>query len=311
MVSAVEMLTQLVWGLGQAAVLAAAAPLTAGVIKTAKARLQNRRGPGFFQPYRDLAKFLRKGSVVSPTTSWVFAAAPVIYFAAAAGAAALTPVAAALVPGWGASFADLFMLLYLFALGRFFLALASLDAGSAFGGMGGSREMFVAVLVEPAILLAMLTVALPAGGTGLAAMATATAGPGWDLSAMFATGAFFLVLVAETGRIPVDNPDTHLELTMIHEGMILEYSGRPLGLIHWAVAIKQLVMMTLFAVLFLPGGPADWPAAAQAALLVAKLAATALALAAAETITNKMRLFRVPAFMTVAGVLALLALVAQ
>lgn len=309
--SAVEMLTQLVFSLGQAAVLAAAAPLTAGVIKTAKARLQSRRGPGVLQPYRDLAKFLRKGSVVSPTTSWLFAAAPGIYFAAAAGAAALTPVAAALVPGRGAGFADLFMLLYLFALGRFFLALASLDAGSAFGGMGGSREMFIAVLAEPAILLALLTVALPAGGTGLAAMAAAAAGRSWDLAAMFAAGAFFLVLIAETGRIPVDNPDTHLELTMVHEGMILEYSGRPLGLIHWAVAIKQLVMMTLFAALFLPGGPSDWPAAAQAALLAAKVAAVALALALAETLTNKMRLFKVPAFMAVAGVLALLALVAQ
>jgi formate hydrogenlyase subunit 4 len=310
-VSAVEMMTQLLSGLGQAAVLAAAAPLAAGVIKTAKARLQNRRGPGILQPYRDLAKFLRKGSVVSPTTSWVFAAAPGIYFAAAVAAASLTPAAAAFVPGRGAGFADLFMLLYLFALGRFFLALASLDAGSAFGGMGGSREMFIAVLAEPAMLLALMTAALPAGGTGLAAMAATAGGQGWDLARMFAAGAFFLVLVAETGRIPVDNPDTHLELTMVHEGMILEYSGRPLGLIHWAAAIKQLVMMTLFAVLFLPGGPADWPPAAQAALLAAKLAATALALALAETMTNKMRLFRVPAFMTVAGVLALMALVAQ
>lgn len=307
MVSAVDIVTQLLTGLGQAAATAALAPLTAGLIKTAKARLQNRRGPGILQPYFDLAKFLRKSSVVSPTTSWLFAAAPPVYFAAAVGAAALAPI----IPGATGVFADMFMLLYLFALGRFFLVLASLDAGSAFGGMGGSREMFIAVLAEPVILLALLTVAMPANGTGLAGMAAAAAAAGWDLAELFAAGAFFILLVAETGRIPVDNPDTHLELTMIHEGMILEYSGRPLGLIHWAVAIKQLVMITLFAGLFLPGAPPSWPPAAQAALLPAKVAATALALAAAETATNKMRLFRVPAFMTVAGLLSLLALVAQ
>lgn len=311
MVSAVDVIVQLLVGLSQAAMVASLAPLTAGLIKTAKARLQNRRGPGLLQPYYDLAKFLSKDSVVSPTTSWLFAAAPGVYFAAALGAAALAPVLAPLALGLGVGFADLFMLLYLFALGRFFLALASLDAGSSFGGMGGSREMFIAVLAEPAILLALLTVALPAGTTGLAAMAAAAGGVEWTLSEVFAAGAFFIVLVAETGRIPVDNPDTHLELTMIHEGMILEYSGRPLGLIHWAVAIKQLVMIALFAVLFLPGAPLSWPPLAQAGVLAAKVAATALALAAAETATNKMRLFRVPALMTVSGVLALLALVAR
>lgn len=295
---------QVLTGMGQAALVAAAAPLAAGLIKTAKARLQNRRGPGLVQPYRDLAKFLAKDSVVSPTTSWVFTAAPFVYLAAALGAAALAPLA------WGAGLADMFMLLYLFALGRFFLALAALDAGSAFGGMGASREMFLAVLIEPAILLTLLTVAMPAKTTGLAAMA-AKAGESWMLADVFAAAAFFIVLIAETGRIPVDNPDTHLELTMAHEGMILEYSGRPLGLIHWAAAVKQLVLILLFATLFLPAAPESWTAAAQAGLLAAKAAATALALALAETVTNKMRLFRVPAFMTVAGVLALLALVAQ
>lgn len=311
MVSAVELMMQLVTGLAQAAMVASLAPLVAGLIKTAKARLQSRRGPGILQPYYDLAKFLGKDSVVSPTTSWLFAAAPSVYFAAALGAAALAPVLAPLASGLGMGFADLFMLLYLFALGRFFLALASLDAGSSFGGMGGSREMFIAVLAEPAILLALLAVALPAKSTGMTAMAASAASAKWALSEVFAAGAFFIVLLAETGRIPVDNPDTHLELTMVHEGMILEYSGRPLGLIHWAVAIKQLVMITLFAVLFLPGAPLSWPPLAQAAVLAVKVAATALALAAAETATNKMRLFRVPAFMTVSGVLALLALVAR
>jgi Formate hydrogenlyase subunit 4 len=309
-VTNVDGFMQIITGFGQAAMIAALAPLAAGLIRTAKARMQNRKGPGLLQPYYDLVKYFRKDSVVSPSTSWLFAAAPILYFAAATGAAAMAPVLTVLLSGTDAAFSDMFALLYLFAFGRFFLALASLDAGSAFGGMGGSREMYIAVLVEPAILLALLTVALPAGSTGLAGMAAA-AGTNWNLAAVFAAGAFFIVLVAETGRIPVDNPDTHLELTMIHEAMILEYSGRALGLIHWAVSVKQLVMLTLFAVFFLPGAPADWPLAAQAALLAGKVAFTALALAMAETVTNKMRLFKVPAFMAVAGVLSLLALVAQ
>lgn len=301
----------LIFGLGQAVILALAAPLVAGLVKTAKARLQNRRGPRLIQPYYDLVKYFRKDSVVSPTVSWVFRWAPAVYFAAACGAAALAPAFTTLAGGPGAGFADLFMLLYLFALGRFFLALASLDAGSAFGGMGGSREMFIAVLAEPVILLALMTAALPAKSTVLAAMSARAAAAPWDLASVFAAAAFFIVLLAESGRIPVDNPDTHLELTMVHEGMVLEYSGRPLGLIFWAAAIKQLVMITLFAGLFLPAAPAVWPLAAQAAVLAVKVAVTALALGLAETLTNKMRLFKIPAFMTVAGVLSLLALVAQ
>ena len=300
-----------VYNLGQAVLLALAAPLVAGLVKTAKARLQNRRGPRLVQPYYDLAKLFRKDSVVSPTVSWVFGVAPVVYFAVACGGAALSPALAALLPAPAVSFADLFMLLYLFALGRFFLALAAVDAGSAFGGMGGSREMFIAVLAEPAILLALLTAALPAKTTVLSGIAAQAAVSPWGLANVFAAAAFFIVLIAETGRIPVDNPDTHLELTMIHEGMVLEYSGRPLGLIFWAAAIKQLVMITLFAVLFLPAAPSEWALAAQAGLLVLKVAVTALGLALAETLTNKMRLFRVPAFMAVAGMLSLLALVAQ
>lgn len=302
---------QFVYNLAQATVLILTAPLVAGLIKTTKARLQNRRGPGLFQLYYDLAKLFRKNSVVSPTVSWVFGVAPAIYFAVACGGAALSPAFASLLPTPVVSFSDLFMLLYMFALGRFFLALASVDAGSAFGGMGGSREMFIAVLAEPAILLALLTAALPAKSTALAGIAAQAAVSPWGLANVFAAAAFFIVLIAETGRIPVDNPDTHLELTMIHEGMVLEYSGRPLGLIFWAASIKQLVMITLFAVLFLPAAPSEWPLAAQAGVLVAKVAATALGLALAETLTNKMRLFRVPAFMTVAGMLSLLALVAQ
>lgn len=296
---------------GQALLLAALAPLVSGIIKAAKARLQNRRGPRLFQVYFDLAKLLAKDSVVSPTVSWVFTLAPFVYFATAAAAAALTPVLGVLAPALLAGPSDVFMLLYLYVLGRFFLALASLDAGSAFGGMGGSREMFVAVLVEPAILLALLTVAFKSHSTALATMSTWADEGSLGLATIFAAAAFFIVLIAETGRIPVDNPDTHLELTMAHEGMILEYSGRTLGLIFWATSIKQLTLIMLFVVLFLPWSPEGWPLAMQIAVLLGKVVACALSLALAESITNKMRLFRLPGFLAVSGLLSLLAIVAQ
>jgi len=297
--------------LGQALLIAGFAPLVAGLIKRSKSRLQNRRGPGLFQLYRDLLKLFSKDSVVSTTTSWIFVVTPFIYLAAALAAAALTSLFAYFSPVFTSRFVDLFMLLYLFALGRFFLALASLDAGSAFGGMGGSREMFISVMVEPALLLVLLSVALRSHSTGLTAMAEAAGNNPLDLSAIFAATAFFIVLIAETGRIPVDNPDTHLELTMVHEGMVLEYSGRWLGMIVWASAIKQLVMIILFVTLFLPRLSADWPLVLQIAVLGAYVLGTAVTLALVETLTNKMRLFKVPGFLAVAGLLALLAIVAQ
>jgi formate hydrogenlyase subunit 4 len=309
-VSAVDIATQLLTGLGQAALVAAAAPLTAGLIKTAKARLQNRRGPGILQPYYDLAKFLRKDSVVSPTTSWLFAAAPVVYFAAAAAAAALAPVLAPFYPGAGGALADMFVLLYLFALGRFFLALASLDAGSAFGAWAARARCLSPCW--PSRRYCWRCWRRPCRRRHRPGRDGGEDGDDQLGSGRGVCGRGVFPGAHRRDRAHSgDNPDTHLELTMVHEGMILEYSGRPLGLIHWAAAIKQLVMIALFAVLFLPGAPATWPAAAQAALLAAKVAATALALAAVETATNKMRLFRVPAFMAVAGVLSLLALVAQ
>jgi len=294
-----DQLTTIVISLGYALALVLAAPLVAGIIKVNKARLQNRRGPRLLQVYYDLFKLLQKDSVVSPTTSWIFNLAPYIYFAGAFGAAAL------LTSG------DLFALLYLLAASRFFLALASLDAGSTFGGMGGSREMYISVLVEPVLLVTMLTVAARAGSTKLAAMSAAAAITPFSLPYIFAAVAFLIILVAETGRIPVDNPDTHLELTMIHEAMVLEYSGRRLGLIFLAAASKQLVFILLFAILFLPWQPDGLSPLLTFFCLVAKVLLTAVALAAIESSTNKMRLFKVPGFMGLAGMLALLALVAQ
>lgn len=289
----------------QAALIIILSPLIAGIIKKTKACLQNRRGSSIFQPYNDLAKLFAKDSVVSPTVSWIFRIAPYMYFAGAFAAAVIIGFSGSASP-----FADVLLLIYMLAIGRFFLALASLDAGSAFGGMGGSREMYIAVLVEPALLLALMTVAMRAGTTALPAMNAAAAGSPLSLPYILAAIAFFVVTIAEVGRVPVDNPDTHLELTMIHEGMVLEYSGRPLGLILLASMTKQLIVLLLFVNFFIPweipGGNLI-----QIAWFAGKLIAAAMLLAAIETSTNKMRLFRLPGFLAVSCLLSLLALVAQ
>ncbi|MHC1711266.1 MAG: respiratory chain complex I subunit 1 family protein [Solidesulfovibrio sp.] len=292
----------------QTVLVIALAPLIQGIVKNTKARLQSRRGPGYFQPYFDFCKFLRKDSVVSPTVSWVFHLAPYVYFGTSVVAALLVPT----ILNTGATFNNLFILVYLFALGRFFLAAAALDAGSAFGGMGGSREMFIGVLVEPILMLSLFTVALGAGTTSLSGMATWAAGGGLTFSGLLAALSFLIVLVAETGRIPVDNPDTHLELTMIHEAMVLEYSGRSVGLIFWASTIKQLVFILLFVNLFLPWSLPFMDGGSMVGVSLAlKVLLTALLLACIESSTNKIRLFRVPGLMAAGGVLALLAVVAQ
>jgi formate hydrogenlyase subunit 4 len=293
----------------QTIVIVLLAPLIQGIVKNTKARLQSRRGPAYFQPYYDYAKYLKKDSVISPTVSWVFHFAPYIYFATAIGAAAIVPT---VFTHSGVKFDNLFTLVYLFALGRFFLAAASLDAGSSFGGMGGSREMFISVLVEPPLMLALFTVAYSADSTGLSAMAAAAGALPVSFSALLAAVSFLMITVAETGRIPVDNPDTHLELTMIHEGMVLEYSGRPVGLIFWASAIKQLVFILLLVNLFIPWQPEGFTSGLFAATwMLFKVVLAAVLLAGMETSTNKIRLFRVPGLMAAAGVFSLLALVAQ
>lgn len=287
------------------AVLLAAAPLVAGVIKKSKARFQNRRGAPVLQPYYDLVKLMHKDSIVSPTTSWVFRMAPFVYFAATVAAAGL---AAASLVELGA---DFFLLIYLLALGRFCLALASLDAGSTFGGMGGSREMYIAVLVEPALLLALLTVAIPAQTTNLTAMGMTAAAFPLTLPYVLSLASFLVIVIAETGRIPVDNPDTHLELTMVHEGMVLEYSGRELALIHWASMVKQVLLLVLLARFFVPWLPYGEGLASMVLWLTVKVLVGAVVLAVAETSTNKMRLFKLPGLLAVSGLLSVLALVAQ
>ena len=289
-------------------------PLVTGVIRTLKARLQTRRGPGILQPYRDLQKLFSKGMVIPETASWIFTATPWVVFFSTILAGLMIPMVAAEAPL--GLFGGVLAVIYLLGLGRFFLALSGMDSGSSFGGLGSSREMTISALAEPAMMLAIFTVAIGAGSTGLTEIAGAAIGQNWRFlapSQMFAFAALALVLIAETGRIPVDNPDTHLELTMIHEAMILEYSGPYLALLEWAASIKQLVLMTLLINCFWPFGlQPTWfgfGAVEGIGWLLGKLLLLSCAIVLLETMNAKMRLFRVPELLAVAFTLGSLALI--
>jgi len=287
--------------------------LITGFSRTWKARLQTRRGPGIFQPYRDLAKLLRKGMVIPDTASWIFGATPYVLFSTTLLAGLLIPTVSAQAPL--SAFGGVLAVVYLLALGRFFLALGGLDTGSSFGGLGSSREMTISAIAEPALMLAVFTVAIGAGSTNLSTVAQAALGQSWRFlapSQMLAFAALFIVLIAETGRIPVDNPATHLELTMIHEAMILEYSGPYLALIEWSAAMKQLVLMTLLVNVFIPFGlSAGWSAITVLSLIlfVVKLLFLAATVVLMETTNAKLRLFRVPQLLAVAFILSAMALI--
>jgi formate hydrogenlyase subunit 4 len=300
--------------IAQIALVLFLSPLITGFSRTLKARLQTRRGADVFQPYRDLHKLLRKGMVIPDTASWIFSATPHILFVTTLLAGLLIPTISAQAPL--SLFGGVLALVYLLALGRFFLALGGLDTGSSFGGLGSSREMTISALAEPALMLAVFTVALGARSTNLSEVAQAALGQSWRFlapSQMLAFAALFIVLIAETGRIPVDNPATHLELTMIHEAMILEYSGPYLALIEWSAAMKQLVLMTLLVNVFFPFGlsPGWSPAATLLSLIVfsVKLLLLAAVVVLVETTNAKLRLFRVPELLAVAFVLSALALI--
>jgi len=300
--------------LAQTALLLLLAPLFTGLIKNWKAKFQNRRGPRVWQPYFDLIKFLRKDMVISEHASWIFSITPYVMFLTALCAGLLVPMTTAQAPM--SLFGDALALVGLLALGRFFLALGGLDPASAFGGMGSSREMTIAAVAEPAMMMAIFTVAIAAGSTNLSQIVLASQSPDWrflDPSHALAFAAMFIVLLAETGRIPVDNPATHLELTMIHEAMLLEYSGRYLALIEWGASIKQLVLMALLANIFFPIGlSADTTIVAFGLgliYLVVKLFLLAGAVVLVEFTNAKLRLFRVPDLLGAAFILATLALV--
>ncbi len=276
------------------------APGVVGLIRWLKARLQNRRGAPAWQPYRELRKLFQKEIVVSRNASWLFHLAPFVVFASTLMVAVLVPVLAAPLPV--DRIGDLLVVVYLLLLGTFFLALAGLDPGSAFGGMGASREVTVAALAEPTLATNLGEIAARTMADPLSAVS-----PGH----LLAFAALFIVMLAETGRLPVDNPATHLELTMIHEAMILEYSGRYLALIEWASALKLLVFFVLLGNLFVPWGLATaltpGAVATAAGALALKLGVLAVAVAVLETRVAKLRLFRVPELLSASFVLALLA----
>ncbi len=283
------------------------APLLNGVIKKSKAFYQNRCGPGILQPWFDILKYLSRESVVSEHASWIYRVAPYVYFGAHLAAAGL--VSMVLVGPPLAGVGDVIVLVGLLALARFFLALAALDTASNFGGMGTSRELAFAALVEPALFLGLFALAIPAGSTALGALS----GDGSVTVARVLTfAALFIVAIAETGRIPVDNPDTHLELTMAHEGMLLEYSGRPLGLLLWGTHVKQLVILSLLAAIFFPWGIASQPSFFDLAIgltsYLLKIGLLGLALALVETGNVKLRIFRVPGLLGAASLLGILAI---
>ena len=308
------MLLQIAVVVSQVIIIIALAPLLSGFIKKVKAFFQIRKGPSIFQPYYDIAKLLKKDSVVSGNVSWVFHTAPVISFAAILTAGLLVPTFISSLPF---SFAgDFIAVIYLFALARFFTALASLDAGSSFGGMGGSREMFVASMVEPGMMLSIFAVAANFGSTSLSFISQTVSSLGIEAispSFLLAFVALFIITIAETGRIPVDNPSTHLELTMIHEAMILEYSGKQLAIVELGAMMKQLLIFSLLANIFFPWGIASSAGAAAIVfsliLYLLKIVILGSAIAVVETSTAKWRLFRLPELMSISLMLSFLALI--
>ncbi len=296
----------------QMALVLALAPLLTGFVRCVKARLLRRRGPPLLQPYFDLLRLARKEAVLADNASWLFRVVPYLIFAVTWVAAALVPTfATGLLFSWTA---DLIAITALLGSARFFLALAGMDVGTSFGSLGASREVMIASLAEPALIMIVFTLALVAGSTQLSTVAEhmQSGQVGLRVSLGLALIALTMVALAETGRIPIDNPATHLELTMVHEAMVLEYSGRHLAVIELAAALKLLLYVSLIGCVFAPWGmaPAGAPLlglAVGALAYGAKLLVGGVLLALFETAVAKMRVFRVPDFLGAALMLGLLA----
>jgi len=305
------MIGALVAQLVQMTLILVLSPLLTGLVRKVKARVQRRRGPSLIQPYRDLRRLLGKEAVVAENASWLFRGAPYFIFASTWVAAALIPTFAAnLMFSWTG---DLIAITALLGSARFAVALVGMDIGTSFGGIGSSREVMIASLAEPAMLMIVFSVALIAGSTQLSTIAeTMLNGQvGLRVSLAFALVALVTVAVAENGRIPVDNPATHLELTMVHEAMVLEYSGRHLAMIELASALKLLLYISVIGCLFLPWGLATGAAgigayAVGVGAYLCKVLLGAVALGVFETSIAKMRVFRVPNFLGAALMLGLL-----
>jgi formate hydrogenlyase subunit 4 len=304
--------TAILFQLVQNMLLLLAAPLLLGWINQCRAMLQNRSGAGVLQPFRNLLKLFYKDAVLAHNASVLFRATPYILISSMWLAAALVPVLATDLPLSPA--VDVIALVGIFALARVFISLAAMDIGTAFGSLGARREMLVGFLAEPALLMVLFTASTISHSTSLITIVETFAHKQFIMypSMTFAGVAFIMVLLAENARVPVDNPTTHLELTMIHEAMILEYSARHLALVEWASALKLLAYMTIGIALFFPWGIADsgdWGALPFAFLMVfLKLMIGGAGLALLETLNAKMRIFRVPEFMGTAFLFAVLGL---
>ncbi|WP_240777886.1 respiratory chain complex I subunit 1 family protein [Nonomuraea basaltis] len=301
----------------QVVLVAAGSPLLIGVMRQVRARLEGRAGAGILQPWRDLRKLMRKEAITPDGTGWVFRVAPLLLAGTALVVAAVVPLVTTASPL--DTVADLFAVTALLALGSVALALGGLDTGTAFGGMGASREMTVLALVEPTILVSVFALSIRVGSTNLGAIVGATLNDPLAVISpvsVLAAVSLAIVTIAETGRIPVDNPATHLELTMVHEAMVLEYAGPDLALIEWASAMRLSLLLGLLAGLFTPWGIATAGAGAVAVLVAivavaAKVVVLGVALAAGEVFMAKLRLFRIPELLAGSFLLALLAVAAS
>jgi formate hydrogenlyase subunit 4 len=297
----------------QLALFVILAPLVGGIIKKVKALSQKRKGPPILQMYYDLFKLTQKDTVVSETASWIFKATPYVQLSSVLLAALLVPVS---VKFQSFSFlGDAILVVYLLALGRFFMVLAGLDTASTFGGMGSSREMMISSLMEPSLLVTVFTIGLLAGSTSVHDMMQNSVLAGLTIFQpvyLLTFSALFIILIAETARIPVDDPATHLELTMVHEAMLLEYSGRYLAMMELSSSIKQLIFITLLANLFMPldglfiiAQPV-WSALISILLYLVKVIIITVAIAIVEIKTVKLRLFSIPNLAALSFILALL-----
>ncbi len=298
----------------QVLILIMGAPLVSGIISKIKAWIQRRQGASIWRPYIEIAKLFRKEDLVPPSASWVFRFAPKVLFGTTVCAVAFVPVVQP--SAFLASRGDFFFFVYLLALGRFFLSLGALDGGSAFGGMGASRDALVSTLAEAPFLLGLVAVSISAAHADIAGMVTWTLQQNvFNTSAVhiLAFTSLAMVVLAETGRMPVDNPTTHLELTMIHEGMVLEYSGPSLALVEWASAVKLHAMLALLISLFGPWGMAStvsvWGTGAALLFYLAKVTVLVILLALVESVVAKLRMYLVPDFLGVAAAVSALAVI--
>ncbi len=308
-------LTGALFQLLQSVLIVLAGPLLLGWVNMCRAWLQNRSAPPLLQPYRSLHKLFGKDAALAANASWVFRFSPYIQFGCMWLAGGIVPAIATDLPF--APAADVIALVGVFAMARVFASLAAMDIGTAFGTLGARREMFVGALAEPALLLVFFNLSVISHSTSLVTIVETLAHGAFVVypSLAFAGVAFVMVALAENARIPVDNPATHLELTMIHEAMVLEYSARHLALIEWAASIKLFVYSTIGIALFAPWGipeAGDWSALWSAVLILCgKLAIGGFCLALLETLSAKMRVFRVPEFLATAFLLAMLGLLLQ